>query len=165
MSSSPRHHGGEPKIESARRAALDIVEQFARYADDHPSEPVMLGIYEFSVRRRQASARDVIPMGPIGDAMIAGKLALDATGLAQRHLLVITDGENTRGHLPGQVAAAIGRRPEAERPSIYFVAFDIDASRFDDVKSAGALVFEAADSRGLNETLETLLRGEILVER
>lgn len=178
--------GSGPKIASARRAALDLVDQFARYAKDHPSEPVLLGIYEFSVRRGQPSIREIIPMGPppsrnqaeqavarmeangdtpIGEAMIAGKLALDATGLTRRHLLVITDGENTRGDTPEAVATAIAQRPETERPSVYFVAFDIEASRFDEVRDRGALVLEAADSHGLNKTLDMLLRDEILVER
>lgn len=40
----------ERKIEIARRAARDLVDQFARYADGHPNEPVLLGIYEFSER-------------------------------------------------------------------------------------------------------------------
>ena len=62
-------------------------------------------------------------------------------------------------------AAALGRRPPIERPSLYFVAFDINATRFTDVKGAGALVLEAADSRGLAATIESLLTGQILVER
>jgi hypothetical protein len=176
---------GVPKIVSARRAALDLVAQFGRYAGEHASEAVLLGIYEFSERSGRPSVREVIPMGPprpeqaatavaamdpeggtpIGEAMIAGKRALDATGLSRRHLLVITDGENTDGPSPGRVAAAIALRPETERPSLYFIAFDISASPFDDVKKAGTLVLEAADSNALNETLGTLLRGEILVER
>lgn len=184
MDARPRG-GGESKIVSARRAALDLVDQFGRYAQDHPGEPVLLGIYEFSGRRRSPSAREIIPMGPpdrtraeaavaqmiprgdtpIGEAMIAGKRALDATGLSRRHLLVITDGENTEGVEPDAVARAIAQRPEVERPSTYFVAFDVDAARFTSVKNAGALVLEAADSRSLNETLDMLLRGEILLER
>ena len=40
---------------------------------------------------------------PIGDAMIAGKRALDRTGLSRRHLLVVTDGENTDGAKPVDV--------------------------------------------------------------
>jgi hypothetical protein len=175
----------EPKIVSARRAALDVVDQFSRYAADHPSETVMLGIYEFSARDGQPEVRDVIPMGaldrpraaaavaamipnggtPIGDAMIAGTRALDATGLTRRHLLVVTDGENTDGPPPGLVAAAIGRRAETARPALYFVAFDVKAQRFADVRDAGALVLEAANSRGLAETFDTLIRGQILVER
>lgn len=177
--------GGPAKIVSARRAALDLVDQFARYAEEHKSVPVVLGLYEFSGRDGQPDCREVIPMGapdraraagavaamtadggtPIGNAMIAGKRALDATGLSRRHLLVVTDGENTNGPGPEEVAAAITRRPASERPSIYVVAFDISASRFDGIRNAGGLVLEAANARALNDTLDSLLRGKILIER
>jgi hypothetical protein len=177
--------GRQPKIEIARRAAMDLVDQFVRYAEEHKDEPVLLGVYEFSERHDEPDCRPVIPMSapdrqravaaiarlradggtPIGNAMIAAKRELDATGLSRRHLLLVTDGENTDGYAPDRVAAAIGRRPEAERPSMYFVAFDIDARRFDDVKEAGALVLGAADARELNDTLDTLLRGRILIEK
>ena len=140
----------ERKIDIARRAARDLVDQFVRYADDHTDEPVLLGLYEFSERAGQQDCRPIIAMGPpdraradvalaairadggtpIGNAMITAKRELDATGLTRRHLLVVTDGENTAGVEPERVALAIGRRPEAERPSIYFVAFDIEAARF-----------------------------------
>jgi hypothetical protein len=174
----------EKKIEIARRAAQSLVEQFARYAADHPGEPVMLGIYEFSRRDDQPDLRPIVAMSapdresavnaiakvtaeggtPIGNAMVAAKRELDATGLTRRHLLVVTDGDNTNGARPELVAAAIGRRPENERPSIYFVAFDIDASRFAGVRDAGGLVLAAANAKELNDTLDGLLRGKILVE-
>jgi len=175
----------EKKIEIARRAARDLVEQFAKYAEDHPGEDVKLGIYEFSRRRGEPDCRAVIPMGapdrtaadaaiarleadggtPIGQAMITAKLELDGTGLSLRHLLLVTDGENTDGFRPDHVAEGIGRRPEAERPSMYFVAFDIEASRFARMRDAGSLVLSAADARELNETLDSLLRGKILLEK
>jgi Ca-activated chloride channel family protein len=175
----------EPKIDVARRAAKDLVEQFARYADEHKDEIVLLGLYEFSERSGQPDARVIMPMGPpdrakagaalaslrpqggtpIGSAMIAAKRELDTTGLTRRHLLVVTDGENTDGFAPEQVATVIGRRPEAERPSIYFVAFDIDGGRFSKVQDAGGLVLAAANARELNETLDSLLRGKILIEK
>ncbi len=175
----------EPKIEIARRAASDLVDQFVRYAQEHPDEPVLLGVYEFSERSGVADCRPVLAMArpdrerarsaiaamraqggtPIGNAMIAAKRELDATGLSRRHLLVVTDGENTDGFEPEAVAAAINRRPEAERPSMYFVAFDIDARRFERVRESGALVLGAADARDLNKTLDSLLRGQILLEK
>jgi hypothetical protein len=177
--------GMEAKIIVARRAAQDLVEQFVRYAAGHPDEPVLLGLYEFSERGGSSDCRPIVPMGPpdrtramnalgqiradggtpIGSAMITAKHALDATGLSRRHLLVVTDGENTSGVEPEDVTAAIGRRPEAERPSIYFVAFDIAASRFEEVRNAGGLVLAAANAKELNETLDTLLSGKILVEK
>lgn len=173
------------KIDIARRAANDLVTHFSRYAKDHPEEPVLLGIYEFSERRRQPDCRPIVPMAapdpdraataiasmeaeggtPIGSAMIAGKRALDATGVARRHLLVVTDGANTAGFEPEHVAVAINRRPEVERPSLYFVAFDVEEARFQGVREAGGLLLPAANARDLNVTLDSLLRGKILVER
>lgn len=174
----------EKKIDIARRAARDLVEQFARYADSHRDEPVLLGLYEFS-ERSGADCRPVIPMGPpdrnraddalarmrarggtpIGSAMIVGKRELDATGLSRRHLLIVTDGENTTGFDPDRVAVRLAQRPDAERPSLYFVAFDIAAERFSRVRDAGALVLGAANASELNATLDSLLTGNILIER
>ena len=175
----------EEKIVIARRAARDLVEQFARYAEEHPDESVLLGLYEFSERSGEPDCRAVIPMGrpdraraqralasmraqggtPIGNAMITAKRELDATGLTRRHLLVVTDGENTDGFAPDAVTAGINRRPEAERPSMYFVAFDIEQRRFARVRDAGALLLGASDARELNSTLDSLLRGQIFVEK
>jgi Mg-chelatase subunit ChlD len=175
----------EPKIAIARRAALGLVEQFATYARAHPDEPVLLGVYEFSRRRGEADCRPVVPMGPpdreraaaaiarlnadggtpIGQAMITAKRALDETGLLRRHLLVVTDGENTDGVAPDTVARAIGKRPDVERPSIYFVAFDVEANRFTRVREAGGLILSAANATELNTTLDTLLSDKILVEK
>ena len=175
----------ERKIEIARRAARDLVDQFARYAEEHKDERVELGLYEFSRRSGEPDCRPIMPMAPpnrdraeaaladirpeggtpIGAAMITAKHALDATGLERRHLLVVTDGENTDGVQPDRVATAIASRPASERPSIYFVAFDVDASVFRQVRDAGGLVLAAANARELNATLDELLRGKILIEK
>jgi Ca-activated chloride channel homolog len=175
----------EEKIAIARRAALDLVDQFAGYAKDHPDEPVQLGVFEFSRRRGDPDCRPVVPMAPpdreraaaaiaalradggtpIGQAMITAKLALDSAGLSRRHLLVVTDGKNTDGVPPDHVAIAIGKRPDAERPAIYFVAFDVEASHFSSVRDAGGLILSAANATELNDTLDALLRGKILVEK
>jgi len=175
----------EPKIVTARRAASSLVEEFARYAKDHPGQTVELGIYEFSERGGAPSVREVVPMRapdplsaaaaiarleadggtPIGTAMIEAKRTLDGTGLSRRHMLVITDGENTDGDPPGDVARAIARRPPSEQLSLYFVAFDIAASRFNRVRDAGGLVLGAANAKELGATLEALLSDRILIER
>jgi Mg-chelatase subunit ChlD len=172
------------KIEVARDAALRVLGQFAAYAREHPDETVLLGIYEFSRREDEPDLRALMPMAPpdikaavdaiararadggtpIGAAMVAAKRELDRANLERRHLLIVTDGENTDGVSPEQVAAAIARRPAAERPSMYFVAFDVEAARFAQVRERGVLVLAAADAGELNSTLESLLRGKILVE-
>jgi len=187
MDETVKGQNGKPekKIDIARRTALEAVDQFVAYAKEHQDEPVMLGVYEFSRRRGDPDCRPIVPMGPpdrgkaaaaivsldadggtpIGQAMIAAKQELDRTGLTHRHLLLVTDGENTDGARPERVAQAINRRPDAERPAIYFVAFDIEASRFNAVKDAGGLVLSAATANELSSTLDSLLRGKILVEK
>lgn len=174
----------KPKLEIARRAVLELVRQFERFAIEHKDRMVRLGVYEFSSRDRGPHCRKPVPLGPpdlraaktalmalkgdggtpIGDAMIVAKRDLDETRLSRRHILVVTDGQNTRGYQPGDVAQAIARQREQDRASIYFVAFDIQADRFNPVRDAGGLVLAAADERDLNQTLSYLLTGKILVE-
>ena len=187
MADEVAESGGGRKIDIARRAALELVGQFDRYAKAHPEEPVVVGLFEFSGERERGggpTTREIIPLlppnparaeealaqmapnggTPIGDALIVGKRALDMAGFTRRHLLVVTDGENTDGYRPADVMAALTRRPESERPSVYFVAFDIAAARFEAVKNAGGLVLAAANAQELTDTLDFLLTGKILVE-
>jgi von Willebrand factor type A domain len=175
--------GSRPKIDVARDAALVLVRRFGEYAKAHPDEPVVVGVMEFS-EREPSNTRSILSLGPpdpdqaeralqkiqtgggtpIGDAIVAGKHGLDVSGMSRRHLIVVTDGENTDGYEPEDVLKALARRPEAERPSVYFVAFDIAASRFDAVRDSGGLVLGAANGEELDSTLNSLLNGKILVE-
>jgi Mg-chelatase subunit ChlD len=175
----------ERKLQVAQRCVTEAIRQFAEFSTRQPDRKILVGIYEFSSRDRRASCRPVMQLSPpdeqrarlaleeieaqggtpIGDAMILAKRELDATGLSRRHMLVITDGENNKGYAPGAVADALARQPEQERVSLYFVAFDIEAERFNSVKESGGLVL-AADSEGdLRQTLDFVLTGRILVEQ
>jgi Mg-chelatase subunit ChlD len=175
--------GNRPKIDVARDAALVLVRRFDQYARAHPDEQVVVGVMEFS-EREPSNARVLLTLNPpdpdrallhlrrietgggtpIGDAIVAAKHGLDYSGMSRRHLIVVTDGENTDGYEPEDVLKALSRRPESERPSVYFVAFDIAASRFDAVRDAGGLVLAAANGEELDSTLNSLLSGKILVE-
>ena len=187
MAEKVRDANGErqPKIDIAQRAAIKLVEQFDQYAREHPEKPILLGIYEFSDRDGRPPVRPVIPPGPpdatraqhaimqmrpeggtpIGNALIQAKLDADETGMAKRHLVVITDGENTKGYSPQDVTRAITNQSDTERASIYFVAFDIAASKFNLVRDAGGLVLGASNETDLKETLDYLLTGKILAEQ
>ena len=132
-----------------------------------PGEPVLLGMYEFSERNGEPDRRPIMPMGPPDRAR--AEAAIARCDAERRHADWRRDDRRqarARRHRPhpppsagrhrrreherpraGRVAAAIGRRPEAERPSIYFVAFDIAASRFAGVRDAGGLVLAAANAR------------------
>jgi len=174
-----------PKIDIAQRSALDIVKQFDAYAREHTGQEIQLGIYEFSDRGAVPVCRPVVKLSmpnpeasraailkmkasgdtPIGDAMIVAKRALDAAGLSKRHILVITDGENTKGYSPADVTHVISNQSETDRASIYFVAFDVAAAKFNSVKDSGGLVLAASNETELKGTLDYLLTGKILAEQ
>jgi hypothetical protein len=174
------------KIDIAQREAMNLVKQFDSYAREHSDQTIFVGIYEFSERGRNTpSTREIIKVGPpdpasaqaaifkmraqgdtpIGDAMIVAKRDLDKSGLAKRHILVVSDGENNQGYSPGNVTQVISTQSEKDRASIYFVAFDIAASTFNPVKDAGGVVLAASDATELTGTLDYLLTGKILVEQ
>lgn len=175
----------KPKIKIAQQAAMNLVNQFDGYAREHPDQKILLGIYEFSQRAGLPSARPVVNLGPpnpaaasaaifrmnangdtpIGDAMILAMKRLDATGLSKKHILVITDGDNTVGYSPEDVTRVIAGKSDTARASVYFVAFDIAASRFNSVRDAGGLVLAASNETDLKGTLDYVLSGKILAEQ
>lgn len=175
----------QPKIDIAQRAAMNLVEQFVGFAREHPEKQIVLGIYEFSDRERQPATRAVVALGPpdanaargaimsmraaggtpIGDAMIQAKLDLDRTSLSRRHIVVVTDGENTRGYRPDDVTRSITNLSDNDRASVYFVAFDVAASKFDRVRESGGLVLASSNETDLRQTLDYLLTGKILAEQ
>lgn len=187
MNSKVRDADGQqrPKINIAKRCVINFVTQAEKFANEHPDRPILLGIYEFSGRSHAPPCRNVVPLGkpdlaaatpkingmkpdagtPIGDAIIAAKQELDRAGRTRSHILVVTDGENTQGYSPQDVMNAISRLDADTRPAVYFIAFDIAASRFDRVRDAGALVLGAANESELNQTLDYLLTGKILAEQ
>ena len=179
--------GGEltPKIEIAQRSVIDLVSQFERYARENPEKTISLGIYEFSSRKNQAPVREVLKNRapdlsvakpainrltagggtPIGDAMIVAKQALDGTSLSRRHMVVVTDGENTQGYNPVDVTDVLSRERTEQRVSIYFVAFDVAADSFNGVRAAGGLILGAANESDLKQAIDFILTGKILVEQ
>jgi hypothetical protein len=172
------------KIEAAQAAATDLVGAFARYAAAHKETPVVVGVFEFSARQGVQAARQVVALGPpdpgaaavairamktgggtpIGDAMVDARLVLDRSGLARRHLLVVTDGENTDGLDPAFVAKVLEQQADGLHASLYFVAFDVDAEAFAGVKNAGGLLLSAKSGPELAATFDELLSDRILVE-
>ena len=62
--------------------------------------------------------------------------ALYQAGMFRKYLLVVTDGENTRGRDPERVARDIFSKSEGA-VQIYFVAFDTSAEKFGFLKEVG----------------------------
>lgn len=103
---------------------------------------------------------------PLGNSLkTAGETVL-ASPLSRKHVLVITDGQNTAGPQPSAVMPRLKHQAEEKHASlgVHFVAFDVDANLFDPIKKQGATVVSAADETQLNSQLQYILQRKILLE-
>jgi Mg-chelatase subunit ChlD len=161
---------------AALEAMLDATEGALA---SRPDFAVKVGLYSFS-----GSAATILPIQPydravvrealqhlprpegdtaIGTAMRKALPDLYQSGLFRKYLLVVTDGENTRGPKPEPVAREIYRRSEGG-VQMYFVAFDTNAERFGFLRSVGGDALSAGSGVDLRRTLETIYQGRILAE-
>ena len=170
----------EPKLAIAKRAAIGVCGAVAKYAQEDKTRNIRLAVASFSEDfvvavpmgspDPAAASRAINGLGTrggtaIGDAVTKAQKALDDAGLKSQHILIVTDGENNAGATPAAVAGAINALPELLRPTVYVVAFDVQASVFKDVKAKGWQVFSAADGKQLAQTLDEVVGGHILIEK
>jgi len=103
---------------------------------------------------------------PLGNALTAASRAVLNSPLPRKHVLVITDGNNTIGPQPAGVMPGLMREAQQKQGtlSIHFIAFDVDAKVFDPVKKLGATVVSAANEPQLNTQLDFILQRKILLE-
>jgi uncharacterized protein YegL len=189
MQDSVRNAAGkqEPKFVIADRALQMIAGQlqaFSTNAQPGETHRIDAGLFTFSgsgakvaVKFGPLDARAIerwaesfsTPGGgtPLGNALrTAAQTVLDSP-LPRKHVLVITDGNNTLGPPPARVIPALNRLADQKqcRLAVHFVAFDVAASAFDSVKRLGASVVSAADEQQLNTQLNFILRRQILLEK
>ena len=84
-------------------------------------------------------------------------------GVFRKYLLVVTDGENTSGRSPDDVARDIFRKSDGA-VQIYFVAFDTDPEKFAFLKEVGGDVIGAGNGPELRTALDGVYQGKILAE-
>ena len=172
--------GREGKLAVAKRAAIAACRQIAKYGEEDKTRNIQLAIASFNDQ-----VHPLLPMGKpdvaaaeraingmrtggdtaIGRAVVQAQQSLDRTGLTGQHILLVTDGENTTGVSPDRVAKAFNILPEGLRPMTYVVAFDVNAHVFDGVKSQGWQVFSAANGKELEQRLDEVVGGHILLEK
>ena len=175
-----------PKYVIANRALENIatrIQAFATNTTTGASRNIQAGLFIFD----GAAAKQAVKFGPfdaaafkdwarkfsspnggtpLGNALAeAGKTVLDS-GLARKHVLIITDGNNTLGPTPAAIMPRVKQQAAAKQTevSVHFVAFDVDASVFSGVKKLGATVVGAADEIQLNKQLEFIMEKKILLE-
>jgi len=169
----------KPKYLVARDAISEMLATTDSFVVKQPGFPVKVGLYTFSDNvttlvpiqpynreaLRSALATMRVPNGgtAIGSAMETAGEALYRSGIIRKYILVVTDGENTQGPSPREVANTIARRSEGAM-RMYFVAFDIDAGKFAFLRSVRGEVLGAGNGLALRASLDTIYRGKILAE-
>jgi hypothetical protein len=176
----PDHEGKmRPKYHIAAEALGRILDQAADWKKGHADSNLQLGIFNFS-----SSVSTVLPMAPfdaarakaalgripppnggtaIGQALEDGTRALYQTGCARKCILCVTDGENTAGPNPAQIARQLHAQTGGG-VNLNFVAFDTRASQFNFVREVSGHVVEAGDANQLQKELSTILEKRILAE-
>ena len=103
---------------------------------------------------------------PLGEAVRVAGQALLQSKLPRKHVLVITDGVNTRGPDPTQTIPKTPTECSGSEVALafHFVAFDVNAAEFAGVKKLGATVVGAVDEKELNSQLEFIVAKKILLE-
>ena len=168
-----------PKAVVAREALEAMFDATESLIAKRPDFAVKVGIYSFSSDAstvlpmqsfnrgaiRDALARLPRPGGgtAIGEAMLTARPDLYRAGVFRKYLLVVTDGENTAGPSPDQVAREIFQKSE-QGVAIYFVAFDTSADRFAFLKQVRGDVIGAGNGVELKRALDEIYQGRILAE-
>jgi len=168
-----------PKHEVAREALEAMLDATDAFVRKRPDFPIKIGLYSFSSNVRsllpiqpydRAAIRDALRGLPrpgggtaIGDAMRAARPDLYRSGVFRKYLLVVTDGENTTGRSPDEVARDIFSR-SGGAVQIYFVAFDTSPGNFAFLKEVGGDVVGAGSASELHKALDQVYQGKILAE-
>ena len=168
-----------PKYQVARAALQEMLASTDSFAAKQPGFPIKVGLYYFSsgvhtLEPMQAydaaavrAALDSMPPPnggtAIGEAMDVARKSLYESGMIRKYILVVTDGENTDGRPPREVAQQIAQRSEGAVRQ-YFVAFDVDAKNFSFLRDVHGEVLSASNGLSLRASLDTIYRGKILAE-
>ena len=168
-----------PKAVVAREALDAMFDATESLVAKRPDFAVKVGIYSFSSHAStvlpmqqfdRAAVRDALARVPspgggtaIGEAMLTARPELYRSGVFRKYLLVVTDGENTSGRSPDQVAREIFQKSE-QGVGIYFVAFDTSADRFAFLKQVQGDVIGAGNGAELRKALDEIYQGRILAE-
>jgi Mg-chelatase subunit ChlD len=147
-----------PKYAVAHEALEAMLDATDAFVAKRPDFPIKIGLYTFSssvrtllpIQRydraaiRSALATLPVPGGgtAIDDAMREARPDLYRAGVFRKYLLVVTDGDNTNGRSPDDVAREIAQKSEGA-VQVYFVAFDTSPEKFAFLKEIGGDVIGA----------------------
>lgn len=173
----------EPKYQIGKRALEDVVKRLEGF-EKTSGRKLMVGLYVF----KGTAGSDVVPLTdfkpdnlrkwvtgfttptgatPLGNTVALGANDLLKSKVSARHVLVITDGENTAGPSPEVLMTALQDTASMEKKVLeyHFIAFDVSASTFAPVKKLGATLVSASNEAQLQDKLTFILEEKILLEQ
>ena len=173
----------EPKYQIGKRALEKVIHQLNDYQKSS-GKKLIVGLYVFKGKGGDAAVpmsdfnpeklldwmgKFSTPTGatPLGNTMASAVGDLLYAKVDARHVLVVTDGENTVGPSPEvsikdlyYVIEKTGKPVE-----YHFIAFDVSASVFAPVKKLGATLVSASNETQLQDKLTFILEEKILLEQ
>lgn len=168
--------GGEDKIVGAWRAANAALDRLKGAASTAKAS-IYASVLTFSddvqtalpLRKVDASyprlkKLKVVNATAIGKGMVAAREQLLAGGLKHQHIIVITDGQNSRSVSPLTVLRAFNLLPKDRFPRVHFVAFDVSSGIFKPLKLFLSKIHQANDGKQLDKVLAGLFSTDILAE-
>lgn len=182
-----KNGGREPKYLVAKRAFASVIGRLELYTSTggpnaagkrldlsvvvfrgaRPDTALPMSAFAAAATRRWLDGLGAPNSGtPLGDAMAQAGLALESSAASSKHLLVLTDGENTTGGDPVDALVAIQKRGLASGQPVFVhvLALDIPPRVFASLRDAGATLVGAADEAQLQAQLDFMLENQILVE-
>jgi hypothetical protein len=180
----PTKPGSPPsaKILVARRAFDAVIERLNTFAAAPNAKPLYVGLYvfqgnhgrtalplaRFDAAKLRAAIAGLEPGGatPLGATMLRAGRDLLAARAASRHMLVLTDGENTAGPKPEKALAQLLESGTRQQVSLFthVIALDIKPAVFATLQKNGATLIGAADEVQLNAQFDFILEEKILIE-
>jgi Mg-chelatase subunit ChlD len=182
MTDVVREPSGEEhsKINIAKRTAKRVLKNINEFRVKNPDADIRLAIYQFNndavvplipidsstPTGAEGAIDNVTAEGntPIGNAIAVAKQTINDSEMKSGNIIIISDGENTVGPEPEEAMRAMSLLPYEDRAHVYLVAFDMNASVFENVKKEGAMVSEAQNDTELQQTMDYILYKKILVE-
>src|SRR5262245_54059798 len=166
-----------PKYVVAQEALEAMLDATDAFVAKRPDFPIKIGVYSFS-----SHVRTLLPIQPydrsairaalgglprpgggtaIGEALRVARPDLYRAGVFRKYVIVVTDGENTSGRDPDEVAREIYEKSEGA-VQVYFVAFDTSPQKFAFLKDTGGDVIGAGTGAELRQALDRSYQGKVL---
>ncbi len=171
--------GARTKDAAARDAIESMLKATGEFTAAHPDRKVRVALMHFAgsvsvdlpitdydpAKVQEALALIPSPEGrtAIGDSLAEARRELYRSGCMSKHILVITDGENTTGVEPEDMAREIHRRSDG-RVKLHFVAFDTDPEKFRFLEEIGGTLLSARGETQLEAALKEIYEDKILAE-